>query len=109
MCIRDRLFGYGPFEGIAAIWQNQCWWYVNYSSQTFTGSGSGTSFTFAVSNNSSTLVMIMGVQYVTSYSESYSDYGGFGITRSFTLAGTTNVPLYNNAFPAPVSYTHLSQ
>ena len=97
----DMLFGYGPFEGIAAIWQNQCWWYVNYSSQTFTGSGSGTSFTFAVSNNSSTLVMIMGVQYVTSYSESYSDYGGFGITRSFTLAGTTNVPLYNNAFPAP--------
>lgn len=97
----DMLLGYGPFEGIASTWQNQVWMYVNYSSQTFTGSGTGTSFTFTVTNNTSTFVMIMGVALEVVYSQSYSDYGGYGIIRNFTESGTSLLPLYNALFPAP--------
>ena len=88
-------------EGIASIWQNQCWWYVNYGNQEFTASGTVSSMSFAITNNSTPVVMIMGVQVAVPYSETYDDYGGFGITRNFTLSGSVLMPLYNNQFPAP--------
>ena len=97
----DMILGYGPFEGLACVWQNQTWFYVNYSSQTFTGSGTSTSFTFTVSNNASTFIMVMGVAYQHSFSQAYTDYAGFNISRGFTVAGTEFVPLYNNNFTAP--------
>lgn len=97
----DMLLGYGPLAGIAGIWQNQTWWYVNYSSQTFTGVGTISSLPFTISNNASTVVLILGVQLAVNYSVAYNDYGGFGITRSSTPSGTSQMPLYNNQFPAP--------
>jgi hypothetical protein len=97
----DMLLGYGPLEGIAAIWQNQTWWYVNYSTQAFTGSGTVSSLPFTISNNSTTVVMILGVQFAVPYSETYSDYGGYGVTRNLSLSGSAFLPLYNNLFPAP--------
>lgn len=97
----EMLLGYALFEGIASVWQNQTWFYVNYGSQTFTGSGTNTTFTFNVTANSSSFVMVMGVSYEVTYSETYNDYGGYGITRSFTQSGTSMLPLYNNQFYAP--------
>lgn len=97
----DMLFGYGPMEGVASIWQNQTWWYVNYGAQGFTATGTVSSLSFTISNNTSTVVMIMGVGFVVSYSETYNDYGGYNVTRSLTVSGSSILPLYNNTFPAP--------
>lgn len=98
----DLLLGYGPFEGIGSVWANQTWQYVEYNSATFTGSGTATSFTFTISPTN-TFIMVMGVQLEVTFSVSFSDYGGYGITRSSTESGSSWLPLYNGGtgFPAP--------
>lgn len=97
----DFVLGYGPFEGLASAWENQTWYYVNYSSQTFTGSGTGTNFTFKISNNASQVVMVLGVALQVSYNENYSDYVDQYSVNSFNLTGTSFLPLYNGFFPLP--------
>lgn len=97
----DFLLGYGPFEGLAAAWENSTWYYVNYGSQTFTGSGTGTSFQFTISNNPTPVIMIMGVSLQVSYNNNYSDYVNPYYTKSFSLSGSSQLPLYNGLFPLP--------
>jgi hypothetical protein len=96
----DVLLGYGPFEGLGSLWINQAWQYVTYHNQTLTLTGTASSFTFSISPVG-TFVMVMGVQALVGFSASFNDYGGFGITRSFSAAGTSGLPLYNANFPAP--------
>lgn len=96
----DTLFGYGPFEGIASVWNNQTWFYVNYGHQDFTGSGTATSFSFTVTP-ATTMILVMGVALGVSPSGSAVDYVGYGLTRSFSLGAADLLPLYNNLYPAP--------
>lgn len=102
----DLLVSYGPIESVGTVWQNQiilvCW----YTQEILTMLGTGTVFSTNISAGSgNTLVMINGVSYQQSFSESYTDYVYPGETRSFSQSGTTFVPLYNNHYPAPNSGT----
>lgn len=96
----DMLLGYGPFEGLGSIWQNQSWQYVSYHSAVFNGVGTASNFTFAISP-SSTFIMVMGVALEVAFTASFNDYGGFGITRTFGSSGSSLKPLYNGLFAAP--------
>lgn len=103
----DFILGYGPFESIVSAWENGTWYYSTYSSQTFTGSGTGTQFNFTINNNTSTIVSVMGVAYNVSFSNSYNDYVDPFTTNSFSLSGTSFLPLYNAYFPLP-NYGNIS-
>lgn len=104
----DFCAGYGPMQGIGSVWIDRSY-YNGYEgatgtsdpytfSQTFTLTGPATTFSFTISNNPSPVTNIIGVTVQQSYSVTYNDYGGPG---SITLSGTTELPLYNNLFPAP--------
>lgn len=97
----DFLMGYGPFEGLVSSWENSTWYYSDYSSQTFTGSGTNTQFNFTVNNNSTDMVLILGVAYNVAYNETYNDYADPFTVNSFNLSGTSYTPLYNGYFPLP--------
>jgi hypothetical protein len=103
----DFFLGYGPFEGLVSCWESSVWYYATYSSQTFTGSGTGTQFNFTISNNSSDLILVMGVAYSSAYNINYSDYADPFTTNAFNLSGTSYLPLYNAFFPLP-NYGNIS-
>lgn len=104
----DFCMGYGPMQGIGSLWIDRSY-YNGYEgapgtsdpfsfSQTFTLAGPATSFSFTISNNPTPVTNIIGVTVQQNYSVTYNDYGGPG---SITLSGTTQLPVYNNLFPAP--------
>src|SRR5208282_1504935 len=103
----DFCLGYGPFEGLISCWENSIWYYSTYSSQVFTGSGTATQFTFTVNNNSTDIILVMGVAYYVAYNINYSDYVDPFTVNSFNLTGTSYMPLYNTAFPMP-NYGNIS-
>jgi|SRR5579864_237661 len=104
----DYMMGYGPMQGIAQFFIDRNYFQGQSNggavpsdpfqlSQTFTFAGPATTFTCTVTPTFQ-LEMIIGVAVQKSFSVTYNDYGGPG---SVTLSGTTLLPLYNNAFPAP--------
>lgn len=103
-CDADFLLGYGPCEGVAAVWQNSTWIYAGYSYQDFALSGSSsTSWSATISNSpgGAAILVVLGVALQVSYSESYSDYAGPGLTNSFSVSGNSLQPLYNDHFILP--------
>lgn len=97
----DFMLGYGPFEGLVACWENSTWYYATYSNQVFTGVGTNTVFNFTISNNTSNVVLVMGVAYNVAYNINYSDYVDSFTLNSFNLSGSSYQPLYNSNFPLP--------
>ena len=103
----DYMMGYGPMQGIGSLWIDRSYYNGRPNnitgsldpfalSQTFTGAGPASSFTFTITPPSP-LCIVIGVLVSQSFSVSYSDYGG----QPVTISGTTQVPLHNNLFPAP--------
>jgi len=94
------LFGFGPIEAIGATWVNGIWKSVQYQNQTFTPTGTNTTWNLTVTPTAA-FVAIAGVQVIVSVSGSVNDYAGYGLTRSVNFAGGGLLPLYNNQYPAP--------
>lgn len=105
----DFLLGYGPMQGINSVWFDKGNYHTGLHSQTFTGGGTNTTFSFTVNNVPQTsqdgttniLVSVLGVSYLQAFSVSYTDYGDAQGTRS--SSGNSATPLYNASYPAPNS------
>lgn len=105
----DFLLGYGPMQGINSVWFDKGAYHTGLHSQTFTGGGTNTTFTFTVNNVPQTsqdgttniLVSVLGVTYVQAFSVTYNDYGN--AQGSVSFSGNSNTPLYNGAYVGPNS------
>lgn len=97
----DFLLGYGPMQGIGAQFINTAYFEGFPSSQSFL-TGTGTTFTFTITNTPAgwDLAMVIGVTASLPFSVSYNDYGGPGVLAS---SGNSATPLPNQLFPAPNS------
>lgn len=103
-CDADFLLGYGPCEGVAAVWQNSTWIYAGYSTQDFSLSGgSSTTWSATISNSpgGAAILLVMGVALQVAYSESYSDYVLPGLANAFSQSGSSLLPLYNDEVILP--------
>lgn len=79
---------------------------INISEDTGGGGGGTGPFTFTITNlppqpngADSLVAMIYGVTLTQDFSVTYNDYGDPGGAR--TLSGATEIPLHNQAYPAP--------
>jgi len=97
----DMLLGFGPMQGVGAIWYNTAYFQGLLSSQNFT-TGTGTTFSFTVNTfpAGTDLTIVIGVVAQLPFSVSYNDYGGPGV-QSFS--GSSLVALPNQLYPAPNS------
>ena len=102
----DFLLGFGPIQQVSSVWfEKNSYVCVPYT-QEFTGSGNA-SYIFTVTNvpqnqnSPNVVVSILGVTRIIGYDVTYNDYGN--PRGSVHYAGTTELPLYNAAFPGPNS------
>jgi hypothetical protein len=97
----DFLLGHNLILGVLQMWNNGGTIPLNYTSVTFNLSG-GLLDTFPLSFNigasDAFFYAVVGVTLAKTYSVTFDDYGGQGPQ---TLAGTYNIPLWNNLHAGP--------
>jgi hypothetical protein len=91
----DFLLGKNPIQGVLQMWNNGSLQPLVYTSHSFTAT-SGGSGVFTIPD--AHFYAVIGVTLTQNYSETFNDYGSPGAS---TLAGSFEVPLWNQLFAGP--------